>query len=124
MRKKWASLFLTFFGILDFITLFRGYRFPVEALAGRYQWDFLTFLTLAFYLSLIFSGLVFIRQMRSLYFLYYIQFPVRFLLAVFSFGFLAPLITPLSQQGSLPALAVCGFLEVGRLFVTIMAQKR
>ena len=124
MKKKSVSLLLTLFGILDFITLFRGYRFPVEALAGRYQWDILTFLTLAFYVSLIFSGLVFIRQMRSLYFLYYIQFPIRFLLAIFSFGFLVPLIPSLAQQGSLPALALCGFLEMGRLLVTIMARRR
>jgi len=124
VRKKWVSLFLTLFGILDFITLFRGYRFPAEALAGRYQWDILTFLTLAFYVSLIFSGLAFIRQMRSLYFLYYIQFPIRFLLAIFSFGFLVPLIPSLARQGSLPALALCGFLEVGRLFMTILAHRR
>lgn len=115
---------MTLFGILDFITLFRGYRFPVEALAGRYQWDFLTILTFVFYLSLLFSGLFFIRQKRRYYFLYYIQFPVRFLLAVFSFGFLAPLLTPLSRQGALLATAVCGFLEVGRLFVTILARRR
>lgn len=124
MKKKTASLMLIIFGVLDFLTLFRGYRFPAEALAGHYRWDLLTLVTLVFYLSLFFSGVVFIRQMRRFYFLYYIQFPVRFLLAVFSFGFLAPFIPPLSGQGSLPAMAVCGFLEVGRLFVTILAHRR
>jgi len=124
MKKNGLALFMTLFGILDFISLFRGYQFPLAAFQGRYSWDLLTLITLLLYASFLFSGIIFIRHKRKLYFIYYFQFPLRFLLAVFSFGFLSLVFQKSASGEPLLAVAICGFLEVGRLLVTIMAHRR
>ena len=122
ISRKWAGLSMIVFGVMDILHAFRGYKFPLNTLKGLYQMDVLTVVVLLFHLSLIASGVLLIRGRKEGFYIYYVQFIFRFLLAIFTFGILFDITGVHSPEGVRVITVVCAALEIMRLLLTIRAK--
>ena len=124
LSKKTFRTMMLLFGVLDILNAFRGYKFPLNAFKGLYNIDPLTVVVLLFHLSLIVSGILLIRGEKTGYYVYYIQFIFKFLLFIFTFGFLFDLLAIHSTEATKVMTVICGGLEVVRLLLTLGAARK
>jgi hypothetical protein len=121
LTKLKMKKLIAFLGLLDILTLIRGYKSVLQIFEFS-DFSLFIFFNAIFYCSLLFSGILTLRLNKIGLIIYYFQFPLRLLFASFSFGFLYSL-NPLlfdSQGYGLKILSVIlGLLEVGRLILTI-----
>ena len=117
---------LSLFGILDIITLIRSYDHLIPSLTAWREYPFITIASSVLYASLIFSAYFLIRRQKAGLWLTYLQFPLRMVFLVLSFGFLlltARLFNDRSAIYNIMIWFVIG-LEIVRLIITIVIHKK
>jgi hypothetical protein len=135
--RKWLVFFgavdiFAFFGLLKVIRFNYNSLIQVSAANAEIERDgfyyFLqinSVLNIALVLSFILSAFLLLRMKRAGLILTYIQFPVKLFCGVSAFGFLRWI---LSWTGHIfpfsIILIVCMTLELGRLILTIMIQRK
>jgi hypothetical protein len=80
--------YLIIFGLLDLITVIRGYRFFINLVKVDFDFHWITLAMFLMYVSLIISGISLINKRKVGLWISYFQFPFRIYVAIFSFGFL------------------------------------
>jgi len=116
---------LILFGVLDFITVIKGYH-NVQKLIFNSNFSSMHIPLILIFLSFIFSGYFLIRQKEIGLWISYLQFPLRLIFAFFSLGFLMLLNSYFNDlyYGGKILTAMLVILEVGRLILSIMIHRK
>jgi hypothetical protein len=116
---------LILFGVLDVVTLVRLYG-PMSAFWRHWETSWITTGNLLIFISLIFSSYFLIRQNKLGLWLTYLQFPLRLLFMVLSFGFLVVVVKFFEEGEMVYEILMWGLLglEIIRLIATIQIHRK
>lgn len=137
MNKEQIKYSLIILGMLDIVSFLRAYK------SALYMWDnvsaiisynlgigdkinaiWIPILNLVLFLLLLASGLLLILRKRIGIIIYYIEFPLRILFAILTFGFILKLFALQFDSWSYKVLfAFIGLLELLRLVYSIWLQR-
>jgi hypothetical protein len=116
---------LILFGVLDFIAVLKSYKgiYQLSFANSNFQWMDLVILLI--YFSLIASGFYLIKKNKIGLWISYLQFPLRLLFVIFSFGFLLIINGMLNQLIGMYVLTIIlAVLEIIRLAITILIHRK
>jgi hypothetical protein len=115
------------FGILDLIALIYSFDHLIKILKIGHIFLWMNLIWLTLYFSLIFSGILLLKTSKTGFWVYYAQFPIKILMiAGLSVGFLLMLrrLAPDNKYFAYGVIITCLVIEIGRLIVTIIIQKK
>jgi hypothetical protein len=111
---------LILFGVLDFIAVFKSYKGIYQLSFANSNFLWMDLLILLIYFSLIASGFYLIKKKKPGLWISYLQFPLRLVFVIFSFGFLL-IINGINQLIGMYVLTIIlAVLEIIRLVITIL----
>lgn len=123
-KNKKMKKILIAFGILDFYSFYNACKNMPYLFDNYFGFSFLNLILIAATFSLLASGVFSILMKKAAVKIYYFQLPVRFLLSIFTVGFLFNLFNYLNTSPPyymLIAVIVC--FEIMRLFITVKIQR-
>ena len=116
---------LIVFGLLDLFSFVDTYKIGISMIDNIEHFPIMSILEILLIFSLIASGVLSILRKKISLIIYYVQFPLRLVYIILTFGFLLTLFG--LQYDSIAYKILVGvviLLEIARLTFTIMIHKR
>jgi len=118
---------LVLFGLLDWIAIIKSFEHLTNFIWNSTLFNWMFFIWLILYFSLIFSGLLLLKSKKEGILIYYVQFPLKLIVySGFSFGFILLIsrIFPNNSELNNLLLILCVILEISRLALTLFVHRK